>query len=71
MGDNKSNDKKKKEEKKWRKILLKMDRDQKKSERRFMEAQKAIKMDMRERGKSKESNKDSQGLNNDFKSIWR
>lgn len=62
---------KKKEEKKWKRILLNMDKDQKESQRRFIQAQKAVKMDQRERGRSKESNKDSRGLNSDFKSIWR
>ena len=71
MGDNKSNDKKKKEEKKWNRILLNMDRDQKKSQRRFIQAQKAVKMDQREKGIYRESNKDSRNLNRDFKSIWR
>ena len=66
-----SDEEKKKQHKKWNRILLNMDREQKKSERRFVEAQKAIKMDMRERGRMKESSKDSRGLNSDFKSIWR
>ena len=64
-------DEKKKEEKKWKRILLNMDKDQKENQRRFIQAQKAIKMDMREKGRMKESNKDARGLNQDFKSIWR
>jgi hypothetical protein len=66
-----SDEKKKKEENKWKRILVNMDRDQKKSQQRFIQAQKAVKMDQREQGISKESNKNAQGLNNDFRSIWR
>ena len=66
-----SNDKKKKEEKKWKRILLGMDREQKKSQERFVQTQKSVKMDMREKGRSKESSKDSRGLDNEFRSIWR
>ena len=66
-----SKNKKKKEDKKWNRILQAMDRDQKESQRRFVQLQKAIKMDQREKGKYKESNKDSRDLNRDFKSIWR
>ena len=66
-----SDENKKKEEKRWNRILRAMDRDQRKSEKRFMEAQKAVKMDQRECGRMRESNKDSRGLNQDFRSIWR
>lgn len=66
-----SDESKKKEEKRWSKILLKMDREEKKSQLRFFQAQKSVKMDQRECGRMKESNKDAKGLNSDFRSIWR
>ena len=66
-----SNEKEKKEKRKWRKILLNMDKDQKESQRRFVQAQKAVKMDMRERGRLRESKKDSRSLDSEFRNIWR
>ena len=71
MSDNKNDDREKKEKKRWKRILLNMDIAEKKSQQRFFQAQKAVKMDMRERGRMRESTKDSRGLNEDFRSIWR
>ena len=71
MSDNKNDDREKKERKKWKRILLNMDIAEKKSQQRFFQAQKSVKMDMREQGKYRESTKDAKGLNSDFRSIWR
>ena len=71
MSNNKIDEKEKKERKRWNKILLRMDIEEKKSQQRFFQAQKAVKMDQREKGKYRESTKDAKGLNSDFRSIWR